>query len=217
MTILNLFWKYFWAKIVFPVPPGAIIWMIFAPSLMRLSMWEIEIFRPTKLGSYSGLSMIGGGDCKFHLLSKINKLDSSKFVYLLILVFSFILPQSAQADIYRNVGTGKCMNVPGPDRYGNYLNRQISQYNCISNDPEQTFNSDPERDPYRLLRFGKNKSLCWNTINGTTDGAKPFLYVCTWGDSGQMIDYERSIQRLQMSGKGFCIEADATGDRKSVV
>jgi hypothetical protein len=147
----------------------------------------------------------------------LNKLDSSKFVYLLILVFSFILPQSAQADIYRNVGTGKCMNVPGPDRYGNYLNRQISQYNCISNDPEQTFNSDPERDPYRLLRFGKNKSLCWNTINGTTDGAKPFLYVCTWGDSGQMIDYERSIQRLQMSGKGFCIEADATGGNFSPI
>jgi hypothetical protein len=153
------------------------------------------------------------------------KLDSKLFPILITTVISILLPafsfgtQSAHAqtgnsdqDVYRNDATGLCMNVAGPGQ-SNYLNRKVVQYQCSGYvDPEQIFVSDPQRDPYKLLRFGGNRNLCWNTINGTTDGVTPFLYNCTWGDSGQMIDYERSIRRLQMSGKGFCIQADAGGN-----
>jgi hypothetical protein len=142
------------------------------------------------------------------------KFEALKFLALFIPILPLLgfLPQSALADMYQNKQTLQCMNVQGPDRYGNYINRKISQYTCTPGDPEQTFNSDPDRDTYKLLRFGKNKSLCWNTSTGIKAGEFPFLYPCKWGDFGQMIDYEikanpNDNQRLQMAGKGLCIEA----------
>ncbi len=115
-------------------------------------------------------------------------------------------------DIYKNDATGLCMNVAGPGS-SSYLNRKISQYECSRYfDREQIFISDPQQDRSRLLRFGGNDNLCWNTVDGTTNNPIPFLFNCMNGDQGQMMTYQRSLRRLIMDKTNFCIEADAGGN-----